>query len=210
MKAESNKAINRVTKARLKPLGFERLADRMWVYDGGWWILTVYFQPSASGGSYTELGVNPLCNWITGGLLGGVDAPRNWAPMDDATKFESSLNEMLDELIPIALNIITSVTTPAQMLSCERVKLMPRFGKGIVQALSRDLIGARETFGQFHVRPDIEWSRVEARHMEIALKLFDREEDFYDFVDLLILRSRVAIGGPISERPPLPYPWKST
>ncbi|MEQ1821080.1 MAG: hypothetical protein ABL949_01075 [Fimbriimonadaceae bacterium] len=190
----------------MKPLGFLRLSDRSWAYDGGWWLLHLYFGPSSGGGSHTELGVQPLIDWHSHITLGCVDAPRRWSGFRDAVQFEAALNKQLDELLPIALSLITEVTTPAQMLSCPRIKI-DGLRLGLLQALAGDISAARMTLGSLKSRPGIEHERVTTRHAEIALGLIEDHRRFNDFVELLILRSRLSIGGDIGSNPPLTFPW---
>src|SRR6476620_4113278 len=116
MKSDSNKAINRVTKRVLKPLGFIRWNDRYWLHDGGWWLARLNFDPSGySKGSYGDVGLQCLLTGGQGWIINGVKSPRFRVELgDDEAQFEVDFEEMLHKLLPIAMELVNRIHSPKE------------------------------------------------------------------------------------------------
>lgn len=153
MKAASNKVINRVTKEILKPLGFVRISDRDWAYDGGWWLARMIFNPSSyAQGAYGEVGITCLLDWHAGGWIwNGVDGRRLWANYLEGEQFESEFRKMLDDLLPTALALINKIQSPSDfvdhMLSRRR-EVPSDFYIGMLLGVSGQTDAARDLFAR--------------------------------------------------------------
>ncbi|MBC8066249.1 MAG: hypothetical protein H7Y17_15565 [Chlorobia bacterium] len=214
MKSDSNKAINRVTKKLLKPMGFIRLNDRYWAHDGGWWLARLNFDPSGwSKGSYGDVGLQCFLTGTQGWIYNGVTSPRLWVDLDgNEDNFEAQFEEMVQSLLPIALDLVNNIHTPADFVNQLRAQnkmKIPDFCSAMLLGLAGDEQAAQAMFNEVIAHPcEYDYQRADGLGARVAMDLLSRRDAFYDFADYVVLRTRA-----INHLPDLgpnspPFPWR--
>ena len=214
VKSDSNKAINRVTKRILKPLGFVRHSDRYWHYDGGWWLARLNFEPSAwSKGSYGEVALQCLLTGTVGWIWNGVDSPKRRVDLEgDEAAFEIQFEAMLRGLLPIALELVNKIHSPQEFidhLSDRNLMDSPDFYKGMLLGLAGDSVAAKAMFQQILLaKKETDYELADLNAAKVAIALLPHREHFLAFADYIVHRSRsvnnLANLGPNGPR----FPWR--